>query len=138
MTLRQRRRALMGAMKKKNRIALVDGTYESTTTVTNGNHLNMNPLQFAKLTKIPLTEPVEVKQSVGVMFSNSFQVNTAIFIYWVGGTRNQFGAANRPVGGVWYESAMEGTMEILCLFSNGQNNINDCDISLKIDGEVLF
>lgn len=128
----------MGAEKNGKRITLVDGVYQNSTTVTNGNHVNMNPLEFNKVTKIPLTEPVEVKQSVGIKFSNSFQINAAIFIYWVGGTRKQLSAANRPVGGVWYESAMEGTMEILGLFSNGQNNINDCDISLKIDGEVLF
>ena len=122
------------------RITLVDGVYQNTTTVTNGNHVNMNPLEFNKVTQIPLTEQVEVKQSVGVKFSNSFHINTAIFIYWVGGSRKQLHTgANVPVKDTWYEdNTMSGTMEKLGLYSGGNNNINECDISLKIDGEVLF
>ena len=136
--MQRRRAAMMGAQKSGPHITLVNGTYGNTTVVTNGNHANMNPLRFNYTTQIPLTETVEVTQSVGIKFSNSFPKNTAIFVYWVGGSRTQMSADTVPKKDKWYEAAMSGTMEKLGLYGGSDNNFNECDISIKIDGEVIF
>lgn len=137
--LMNRRRVLMTAGEKKKNVRLVDGTYLSTVTVTKGNHVNMNPLPFNKVVRIPLTAAVEISQLFGLKFSNSFVQNTAVFVYWTDGTRKQLQTGtNIPKGDTWYENAMSGTMESLGLYAGAYNNINDCDISLKIDGKVVF
>lgn len=127
------------AEQKKESIRLVDGIYQSTTTVSDGNHINMNPLAFNKYTRIPLNKPVHVHSTVAMKRDGSTYNQTIAWYAIVDGSRIKINnSATRPSPNTWYQASAAGTMTAIEFLGQTNGYKVDAIYSIKIDDEVIF
>lgn len=138
MTLMHRRRALMMAGEEKESIHLVDGVYQNSTTVTNGNHIDMNPLRFNGYTTIPLTKPIEVNQSVGIMRDGKYYQQTIAVYAVVNNARVRLNSANYFNANTWHSHEASGTLTAISFLGTANGFTLEANYSLKVDDEVIF
>lgn len=138
MSLMDRRRALM-AEQKKERIRLVDGIYRSTTTVSGGNHINMNPLVFNKFTRIPLNKPVHVHTTVAMKRDGDAYNKTVGWYAIVDDSRIWINRnSDKPYSNTWYQASATGTMTAIEFLGTTDGYKLDATYSIKIDEEVIL